>query len=373
MKAKTTVLTILFCLGILTAESPSSIQDGDELASRLLAGHIGASALSLAVVRGGKVAVTGTAGILGDGARGKVDGRTLFPACSLTKPVFTFLVLRLVEEGLLDLDQPLVKVLGKPIAESPDYRDVANDPRLGTLTARLVLTHRTGFPNWRRQRQDKKLAFEFNPGASFSYSGEGYLFLQRVIEQRTGRTLDQLCKQYVFEPLGMKASRLLLDDDSAKLLSFDLESIPPYFQEKMRKDPDAAGSLLSNAGDYARFLEAVIVGRGLGRSMAEAMRKPLVPMTSKALFGPEAHQQDGSHDASGLSWCLGWIYARGPLGEMYFHIGAEGWFENFALFFPQRQEGLVVFSSGENPAGLVREAVKLVFGDTGLPFDWMGY
>ena len=139
------------------------------------------------------------------------------------------------------------------------------------------------------------------------------------------------------------------------------------------KDPDAAGSLLSNAGDYARFLEAVMADKGLSRPMAEAMREPLVPMTNKALFGLEAQKPDHSHAASGLAWCLGWIYARGPRGEMYFHIGAEGWFENFVLFIPQRQEGLVVFSSGENPAGLVRDAVKLVFGDTGLPFDWMGY
>lgn len=373
MKTNTTILIILFCLGVLLAESPSPIQGGDELAALLLAGQKGASAVSLAVIRGGKVAVIGAAGLLGDGARGKVDKRTLFPACSLTKPVFTFLVLRLAEEGLLNLDQPLLKVLGKPITEFPDYRDLADDPRLGTLTARLVLSHRTGFPNWRRQCPDKKLAFTFDPGTSFSYSGEGYLFLQRIIEQRTGQSLEQLCRQYVFEPLAMKASRFLLDDDSAKLLSFDLEMIPPFFQEKMRKDPDAAGSLLSNAGDYARFLEAVIGGKGLGQPMGDAMLKPQVPMTQKALFGPEAHKPDNARTASGLSWCLGWIYARGPRGDMYFHVGAEGWFENFVLFFPQRQEGLVVFSSGANPAGLVREAVKLVFGETGLPFDWMGY
>lgn len=339
-------------------------------AGKILGARSGPAALSLAVVRDGKVEDVQRAGVLGDGSRGKVDERTVFRACSLSKPVFAYLALRLADEGLLNLDRPLATP--DPRVGLAGYEDLSADPRLKRLTARLLLTHRGGLPNWRWQRPDRKLVFEREPGTSFSYSGEGYRLLQTVVEAQTGRDLDELCRQYVFGPLGMQSSRFLLAEGDETRLSFDLGAVPPRFRTQIERERNSAGSLLTTAEDYARFVEAVMSGRGLRRQTHAIMLEPAVAVRSRALFGPDARQEreeDGSH----LSWCLGWAFCNGPLGEAYFHVGAEEGFENFAVFLPRKRAGLVALSSGAAAQGVVREVVALAFGETGIPFDWMGY
>jgi len=376
MKSKTTLFILLMtALQAAAASSPAGQkpESATDLAKRIMSGRKDAPALALVVIRDGRAEKPGLAGFRGSEARGAVDEDTLFRACSLSKPVFAFLVMRLAEEKVLDLDRPLTAALRRPLSEFPDYRDAAADPRMNKLTARLVLSHQTGLPNWRWQRPEGRLAFDFDPGESFAYSGEATLFLQKVVERLTGQDLDQLCRRYVFDPLGMKSGRFLLAAEAVRLLSFDAKTIPPPFQERMRKERNAAGSLIITAGDYARFLEAVIGGRGLSGSSFAAMLQPAVKMTRKALFGPDSQKTMDRDDGSNLSWCLGWITRRGPLGTANFHVGAEEGFENFAVFFPEKRAGLVMFASGVQPPGLVRSIVAGIFGETGLPFDWMGY
>jgi CubicO group peptidase (beta-lactamase class C family) len=104
--------------------------------------------------------------------REPVDAETVFEAASLSKSVFAYGVLALCHAGLLDLDTPLTHYL-------PD-RSLCRDPRLEAITARTVLSHTTGFPNWRQR--GKPLTIDRVPGESFGYSGDGYLYLQRVVE-----------------------------------------------------------------------------------------------------------------------------------------------------------------------------------------------
>jgi CubicO group peptidase (beta-lactamase class C family) len=80
----------------------------------------------------------------------------------MTKPVVAMLTLKLVEQGQWNLDEPLYHYWIDP--------DIANDPRHKKMTTRHALSHQTGFPNGRKG----KLAFEFEPGTDFQYSGEGY-------------------------------------------------------------------------------------------------------------------------------------------------------------------------------------------------------
>jgi CubicO group peptidase (beta-lactamase class C family) len=89
-------------------------------------------------------------------------------------------VLKLVEQGKLGLDVPLTTYLPKPF--------IAADERLAKITARIVLSHRSGFPNW--PADDGSVSIYFTPGERFSYSGEGYVYLQRVVEQITGNSTN---------------------------------------------------------------------------------------------------------------------------------------------------------------------------------------
>lgn len=156
----------------------------------------GVPGLAIAVIRGGKTTWVHGFGIKEAQSNQPVMEDTVFEAASLSKPVFTYGVLKLVDQGRLGLDVPLTTYLPKPF--------VAGDERLAKITARIVLSHRTGFPNW--PADDGSVSIYFKPGERFSYSGEGYIYLQRVVEQITGKALNDYMTEAVFTPLGMTSS-----------------------------------------------------------------------------------------------------------------------------------------------------------------------
>lgn len=135
--------------------------------------------LSIAVVRDGAVPWTRGFGVKKAGTSQPVTPATVFEGASFSKPLFACGALRLVHDGLLDLDIPLTAYL-------PD-RSFCDDPRLAEISARMVLCHTTGFPNWRRR--GKPLSIDRAPGETFGYSGEGYIYLQKAVERITGRPL----------------------------------------------------------------------------------------------------------------------------------------------------------------------------------------
>jgi CubicO group peptidase (beta-lactamase class C family) len=152
--------------------------------------------LAIALVRNGDVFWHRGFGVKNSKTKEAVDDTTVFEAASLSKPVFAYAVLKLVDSGKIDLDRPLNQYL-------PGNYDVGDDPRLSQITARHVLSHTTGFPNW---RSGKTLTIHFKPGERFSYSGEGFVYLSKVIEHVTLEQFDDFMKRTVFQPLGMTSS-----------------------------------------------------------------------------------------------------------------------------------------------------------------------
>ena len=154
----------------------------------------GVPGLSMAVVQDGRVIWTGAFGTVNDSANTPLDAETIFEAASLSKPVFAYIVLRLAGRGKFDLDRPLFEML--------EYPRLAHDERYKRITARMVLSHGTGLPNWGGER----LTLRFDPGTAYGYSGEGFVFLQKALERVTGRPLEELARREVFRPLGMTRS-----------------------------------------------------------------------------------------------------------------------------------------------------------------------
>jgi CubicO group peptidase (beta-lactamase class C family) len=153
--------------------------------------------LSIALLRDGELVWHRGFGVKNTKTNEPVSDSTVFEAASLSKPVFAYAVLKLVDAGKFDLDKPLNQYL-------PGNYDVGDDPRLGQITARRVLSHTPGFPNWRPQGGALKI--HFTPGDRFSYSGEGFVYLAKVIEHVTGEKFDDFMKKTVFDPLGMTSS-----------------------------------------------------------------------------------------------------------------------------------------------------------------------
>ena len=184
--------------------------------------------------------------------------KTRFNVASITKTVTAETVLRLVAEGELDLDAPLAPYWIDP--------DIANDPRREQLTARMVLNHTTGFPNWRFFRPDGKLAFENSPGAIYGYSGEGFEYLARAVENKLRQPFPRLVETYLFKPIGMTASTLEIHREGLTNLArpVDERSIfPGYYcrpNGACRKEGSysAADDMITTVPDYARFLISVM-------------------------------------------------------------------------------------------------------------------
>lgn len=224
----------------------------------------GVPGLQIAVIRDGEIALFKSFGVVNAETRDAVSNETVFEAASLSKPVFAYLVMKLAEDGVIDLDAPLYTI-EKPPADGPVELVEA-------ITAKMVLSHTTGFPNW--HISGKPLTLGRSQGTQFSYSGMAYVYLQRVIEKKTGKTLDVLLQERVFTPFGMASASMVARDDYEKWQTFGhgKNGKPARFPVRTA---NAASSLVCTAEDYARF--------------ATALLKP--PPADKFYLKPESVQQ----------------------------------------------------------------------------------
>jgi CubicO group peptidase (beta-lactamase class C family)/pimeloyl-ACP methyl ester carboxylesterase len=339
---------------------------------RRLLDNPGARALTVAVVQDAKVVYHEVMGVVDPGTKRAANAQTVFRGASLSKPVFAYLVMKLAGEGVIDLDKPLVQYLDRPLPEFPDYRDLKDDDRYRLLTARIILSQRSGFPNWRVMNPGRRLDFKFTPGERFKYSGEGYRLLQMVLEQITRKPFNDLAGEKVFGPLEMANSSYLWERRFDGNFAVDLNTDLGPLIQRTKTVPNSAGSLLSNAADYAAFLLAAVRGQGLGPKSVETMFKRYVGVTSKSL-----HAEQGTDPAIrekiDLGWGLGWGRFRCPAGEAIFHTGREEGCDCYAVYFLDRGLGLIVFSVTDESAPVVPAIAKEFLGDVFSPFAWLMY
>ena len=197
--------------------------------------------LSMVIIENAEIALHLDLGVKNSQTKDSVDSDTLFEAASLSKPVFTYGILKLVEKGQLNLNKPLVEYL--------PYSDIQNDERINFITARMVLAHTSGFTNWRPKNEPLKIHFQ--PGERFSYSGEGFLYLQKVIEDVSRLSLEDYIKKNVFIPLGMNHSTFVWVNDNRKATGHNPDGSPV---ENRTEPPNSAFTLHTNALDYAKFV-----------------------------------------------------------------------------------------------------------------------
>jgi CubicO group peptidase (beta-lactamase class C family) len=291
--------------------------------------------LSIALVRNAEVVWHKGFGVRNAETKEPVDENTIFEAASLTKPVFAYTVLKLVDGGKLDLDTPLNKYL-------PGKYDVGDDARLEQITARRVLSHTTGFPNWRQPRDSSVLKIHFTPGDRFSYSGEGFVYLAKVVEHITGEKLDALMKRLTLEPLGMTGSNLFWQDNYDKLKIFTHNFAgQPTGQNRVMK-ANAAGSLHTTAQDYARFVAAVLKGTGLKKETAKLMLTPQIKVSESGTRNLDAPPAKLSQQ---LSWGLGWGLQSTSEGLSFWHWGDNGNTKAYIVAFEKQKMGVVVLTN----------------------------
>jgi hypothetical protein len=274
----------------------------------------------------------------------------------LSKPIFAHVVLQLLDQGRLSLDAPLGIYL-------PNY--VSSDDRASLITARQVLSHSGGFPNWRNS--DVPLKTYFQPGERFSYSGEGFLYLQKAVEAITGEKLHVLAARLVLEPFEMTRSSFIWD------WSFDWNRAYPHdaFGRPLGGKPgegNAAWSLQTTAADFVRFLLRVLDGARLRPETAQAWLHPQIEIRHPDIQNLAPTQDEV---ATGVAWGLGW--GLEPAVGNFFHWGDNGAFKAFTIGSMQSRNALVCFLNGASGLTIVPEFVA-AFMPGGRPsLAWLDY
>lgn len=300
--------------------------------------------LSIAVINDSKVVYQHTFGYANLEKKLPVTGKTIFEGASLSKSVFAFFVMKFVEEGKLDLDKPLYEYL--------PYPDIAHDDRYKKITGRMVLSHRSGLPNWRENEDDKKLKIKFEPGTDYEYSGEGYQYLAMVLKHIEGTDwngLETIFQDKVAKPTGMEHTVFIptpyTNKNKAEPYNNQRQWIDwknDYWYKKDKGKFVAPASILSEPIDFSKWMIAVM------------NREQLSEKSYNELF---KHHSKISTSSTGISvyYTLGFLTADNDYSNTYFHSGSNAGFTSFYLMDTKKDWGYVLFTNSEHGEKLGNE------------------
>ncbi len=303
--------------------------------------------MSMVVIRAGKPVASYALGLRSLDTREPVTTQTVFDAASLSKTIFAYAVLKLAGSGKLDLDKPLSFYM--------DYPDLSGDPRSRQVTARMVLSHTGGLPNW---RGGGELQFAHNPGQQFQYSGEGFVWLSRVVEKITGKAINDWLQETVLQPLGMTHSSYKDTSYLHNNYAWPHEDIGITRQKNFPARANVAYSLQTTAEDYSKFLLAYMEAADIHKKIRREM------------FQPQTNSRmDASSDR--LAWALGVGVETEPQGTANWQWGDNGTFKALLFFYPATRDGLVYFTNSYNGLAMAPAILEQVFPGPHDALKWL--
>jgi CubicO group peptidase (beta-lactamase class C family) len=333
--------------------------------------------LAVAVIRRGRVVYRQAYGLAVPRSDVRVERPlrtdTVMYGASLTKAAFAYLVMQLVDAGLIDLDLTLPQLLPRPLPSYPAFADLEQDPRWRQVTLRQLLSHSSGLLNWRFINVGNRLDFKFDPGTRYVYSGEGIQIAQLVIEERLGQSLNALMQERVFARFGMGDTSLVWQDRFRERVSVGVALDGSLRPQRMASRPRAAGSMVTTLDDYAAFLAGVLRGEGLSAAAHRQMLSPQVAIVSPRQFPSHFPGQTDVNAPIELSAGLGWIVYRGPQGRVFFKEGNDEGTNNFAFGQADTGDGLLLLANSSRADAIFHPLVEMLFGPSCLPWFWMGY
>jgi CubicO group peptidase (beta-lactamase class C family) len=377
------VLFPAFCLPVtaLAQAIPNDAAIDAEVGKIMTRTH--AKGMTVAVIDHGKVGYVHAYGIRN--AKGDpLTTDTVMYGASLTKTVFAYTVMQLVDQGKLSLNTPIKDDLDKPLPTyGPDpvfpdkygpYKDLAADPRWEKITPGMCLTHSTGFGNFWFIEPDKKLHIHFEPGSRYSYSGEGFILLQFVIEhgrkaQGLGLDVGDLTKAN-FERLGMTRTSLVWREVFGANLADGWNDEGEPQEHDQRSKVRAAGSMDTTISDLPKFVAGLVRGDGLSAAARAEMTKPRLHITTAHQFPPFLPDLPVGEQRKDLSAGLGVVVFDGPQGKGFYKGGHDGQTANTVVCIETSQRCVVVLSNDVRSEAGFAGLVKFILGDTGIPYDW---
>lgn len=294
--------------------------------------------LGIGVIENGKLQQVKVFGEITEGVSAPYN--TIFNVASLTKPVTAMVALKLVSLGKWNLDEPVYKYWTDP--------DIANDQRNKRLTTRLILSHQTGFPNWRWTDESKKLNFQFEPGAKYQYSGEGMEYLRKALEKKFNKSLQQLADELIFQPIKMTDTKYIWDNVDTSRLANGYDKNGNAYETIKNKAPNAADDLLTTIEDYGKFLVSVMNGDGLTKKVFEEMTSNQVASTKGKHFGLGFEIYDLGNEEFALS-----------------HGGSDNGVQTIFFILPKSKKGLLIFTNSDTGVSVYENLLKHYLGRNG--------
>lgn len=286
--------------------------------------------ISLAIINDGEVVYHLVKGYADLDKKKSITNRSIFEGASLSKPLFAYFIMGFVEDGKLDLDKPLYEYL--------PYADIANDERYKKITARMVLTHTTGFPNWRTDHEGGKLFISFEPGSAFQYSGEGYQYLAKVLAhilKTDDAGLEKMYQKRVARPLNLKYTKYLQDAKNMKNKAQGYIDGKAVAEDDDPKKFGSAFSIHTEALDFSKWLLALLNREGLSEVSYNELFKTQFVL-------PDGHPQK---QAGITDWTLGFAKATLPFGTAFGHGGNNSGYSSIFIIAPEAKWGYVMFTN----------------------------
>ena len=363
----------------MPAERAASV----DAAVHTLLAKTGAKGIAVAIIDDGEIRYVQAYGVR-DARGDPLRTDTIMYGASLTKTVFAYHVLQLVDQGKLALDTPLADYLDKPLPEyDPDaiyrgkyghYRDLAADPRWKRITARDALTHSTGFANFWWDEPDQKLRIHFDPGTRFSYSGEGLILLQFVIEngrKDRGLGLDMgALTQATFDRLGMTRTSLQWRPDFRPNLADGFNDQGKVVEHDERSKVRVAGSMDTTISDLSKFFAALVRHDGLRAESYAEMVKPQLHIGTAHQFPNFSPELPPAQQRRDLFAGLGVVVFDGPQGPGFFKGGHDEQTANTVVCIEKSRKCVLILSNDVRAEAGFKELVHAILGETGVPYDW---
>ena len=323
----------------------------------------GTPGVGVAIVFGGEPIWSGGFGVTNVENGEPVTADTVFEIASVTKPVTAWAMLKLAEEGKIDLDAPIETYLGGWTLPPSEF-----DHSL--VTARAILAHGAGLSKGGDSGVDlgevppslleamNGATMEYGPvrvmhppGEAYHYSSKGFTLLELAVETVTGEPFSEYVAREILRPLGMNSTAFgwTPDLEARAAWGHDWYGNPlPHYQHATK----AQGGLVATAGDVARFLAASMVD-GSG---AEPGRGVISPDAVRAAFEPFPFTDDTSEVGLGYNLHLGGqtLVAR--------KSGDHRGYKAIVFLMPKTGAGLVILANSDR-------AAPGIFADIACPWS----
>jgi CubicO group peptidase (beta-lactamase class C family) len=327
----------------------------EELTPKLMS-ELKVPGVSISVIKDYKLKWSKSFGISDAVLQTQVNSKTMFEACSMSKPVFAYLVLKLVEQGRLDLDKPLSNYQsGEFISDEEDYSK--------QITARMILAHTSGMPNWRQGGEEREgpLPVYFKPGTRFNYSGEGFYYLQKVVEHITKESLETYAKLNLFDKLGFESTSFVWAENLNPQIATGHDTSGNRNERKRYTHANAAYTLYTTSDEYARFIiEIMKPDRLKDQALSDKMLKEMLAHQVRVDVRDVIDRPGRSLGLFAYRG-LGWGIDSTITGDIVYHSGAnQTGFRCYSQFNLQEGSGIVIMTNAENGNELWRRLISVV-------------